>query len=150
MQFAHTYLPYKRLATYPASIHTNQRTHPKLVHVPRYLGTWFQGSYHEKKWNGLHKGYIPSPTSFHFASSQVKGYSPGEHESSAQREPQGPARWGRVVGMNAAAPAACFESPRSTPPKHACLDFSFEIPLSSALFKYILLSPARTLLSICL
>jgi hypothetical protein len=31
--------------------------------------------------------------------SQVKSYSVGEHEGSAQRKPQGPARWGRVVVM---------------------------------------------------
>ena len=36
----------------------------------------------------------------------VKWYAPGEHEGSAQPKPQGPARWGRVVGMHAAAPAA--------------------------------------------
>ena len=41
-------------------------------------------------------------------SSQVKSYSPGGHEGSAQREPQGPARWGRVVGMRAAASAALW------------------------------------------
>ena len=41
-------------------------------------------------------------------SSQVKSYSPGEHEGSAQRKPQGPARWGRVVAMHAAAPAASW------------------------------------------
>ena len=41
-------------------------------------------------------------------SSQVKSYSPGEHEGSAQRKPQRPARWGRVVGMHAAAPAALW------------------------------------------
>ena len=43
-------------------------------------------------------------------SSQVKIYSPGEHEGSAQRKPQGPARWGGlwVVGMHAAAPAALW------------------------------------------
>ena len=33
-------------------------------------------------------------------SSQVKSYSPGGHEGSAQRKPQGPARWGRVVGLH--------------------------------------------------
>ena len=33
---------------------------------------------------------------------------PGEHEGSAQRKPQGPARWGRVVVMHAAAPAALW------------------------------------------
>ena len=41
-------------------------------------------------------------------SSQVKSYSPGEHEGSAHCKPQGPARWGRVVGMHAAAPAALW------------------------------------------
>ena len=30
------------------------------------------------------------------------------HEGSAQRKPQGPARWGRVVGMHEAAPAALW------------------------------------------
>ena len=33
---------------------------------------------------------------------------PGEHEGSAQRKPQGRAQWGRVVGMNAAVPAALW------------------------------------------
>jgi hypothetical protein len=41
-------------------------------------------------------------------SSQVKSYSPGEHEGRAQYKPQGPVRWGRVVGMHAAAPAALW------------------------------------------
>ena len=36
----------------------------------------------------------------------VKSYSPGGHEGSAQRKPQRPARWGRVVGMHMAAPVA--------------------------------------------
>ena len=38
---------------------------------------------------------------------QGKSYSPGEHEGSAQRKPQIPARWGWAVGMQAAAPVAC-------------------------------------------
>ena len=42
------------------------------------------------------------------STSQVKSYSSGEHEGSAQRKPQGPARWGRVVGMHTAAPAALW------------------------------------------
>jgi hypothetical protein len=43
--------------------------------------------------------------------SRFKSNSPGEHEGSAQRKPQGPARWGRVAGcgyMHAAAPAASW------------------------------------------
>jgi hypothetical protein len=38
----------------------------------------------------------------------VKNFSTGEHEGSAQRKPQGLARWGRVVGMHAAVPAALW------------------------------------------
>jgi hypothetical protein len=41
-------------------------------------------------------------------SSQVKSSSPGEHEGSAHCKPQGPAQWGRVVGVHAAAPAALW------------------------------------------
>ena len=32
---------------------------------------------------------------------RARSYYPGGHEGSAQRKPQGPARWGRVVGMHA-------------------------------------------------
>jgi hypothetical protein len=56
----------------------------------------------------MRKGRIPR-------TSQVKSYSPGDHEGSAQRKPQGPARWGRVVGMHAAAPAALWAASPAPP-----------------------------------
>ena len=71
------------------------------------LGTWpARARAHVRSWPGV--SWWRTLLAFSGLSSQVKSYSPGEHEGSAQHKPQGPAWWGRVVGMRAAAPAALW------------------------------------------
>ena len=78
--------------------------------------------------------------------SQVKSYSPGEHEGSAQRKPQGPARWGRVVGVHAAPPEALWAARDELTCAGAELLAAFlsELRVLASLLKAIGWCPGRT------